>query len=69
MRGLDDNGRRGVEAEQIAEREIRIVNENPLVIRPNGCAACHVLFTIANKMKISEQDTADMLSEALLDNN
>jgi hypothetical protein len=28
MRGLDNNGRRGVEAEQIAEREIRIINEN-----------------------------------------
>jgi len=69
MRGLDNNGRRGVEAERIAEREIRIVNENPLAIRPNGCAACHVLFTIANKMRISEQDTADMLSEVLLDNN
>lgn len=69
MRGLDNNGRRGVEAERIAEREIRIVNENPLVIRPNGCAACHVLFTIANKMKISEQDAADLLSEVLLDNN
>jgi hypothetical protein len=40
-----------------------------LVIRPNGCSACHVLFTIANKMKISEQDAADMFSEVLLDNN
>ena len=68
MIDLDDNKRRAV-AERIAEREIGIVNENPLVIRPNGCAACHVLFTIANKMKISEQDTADMLSEVLLDNN
>ena len=68
MIGLDDNGRR-IEAERIAEREIRIVNENPLLIRSNGCAACHVLFTIANKMKISEQDAADMLSEVLLDNN
>ncbi|MDP8888639.1 MAG: hypothetical protein M3M89_03320 [Thermoproteota archaeon] len=68
MIGLDDNRRR-IEAERIAEREIRIVNENPLVIRPNGCAACHVLFMIANKMKISEQDAADMLSEVLLDNN
>lgn len=67
MIGLDDNRRR-IEAERIAEREIRIVNENPLVIRPNGCAACHVLFMIANKMKISEQDAADMLSEVLLDN-
>jgi hypothetical protein len=68
MIGLDDNKRR-IEAERIAEREIRIVNENPLLIRSNGCAACHVLFTIANKMKISEQDAADMLSEVLLDNN
>jgi hypothetical protein len=42
MMGLDDNGRR-IEAEQIAEREIRIVNENPLVIRPNGCAAYHLI--------------------------
>ena len=58
MRGLDNNGRRAVEAERIAEREIRIVNENPLVIRPNGFAACHVLFTIANKMKIKRTDAA-----------
>ena len=68
MIGLDDNRRR-IEAERIAESEIRIVNENPLLIRSNGCAACHVLFTIANKMKISEQDAADMLSEVLLANN
>jgi hypothetical protein len=41
-----------------------------LLIRSNGCAACHVLFTLANKMNISEQDAADdMLSEVLLDNN
>src|SRR5215212_7044010 len=69
MGGLDNNGRRGVEAERIAEREIRIVNENPLVIRPNGCAACHVLFTIANKMKIKRTGCSYMLSEVLLDNN
>jgi hypothetical protein len=54
MIGLDNKERR-IEAERIAESEIRIVNENPLVIRPNCCAACHVLFMIANKMKISEQ--------------
>jgi hypothetical protein len=68
MIDLDDNERR-IEVERIAEREIRSINENPLIIRSNGCAACHVLFTIANKMKISEQDAADMLSEVLLDNN
>ena len=68
MIDLDDNERR-IEVEQIAEREIRIIKENPLIIKSNGCAACHVLFTIANKMEISEQDAADMLSEVLLDNN
>ena len=29
----------------------------------------YVLFIIANKMKISEQDAADMLSEVFLDNS
>src|SRR5215218_5463217 len=68
MIDLDDNKRRAV-AERIAEREIGIVNENPFVIRSNDCAACHILFTLVNKMKISEQDAADLLSEVLLDNN
>jgi hypothetical protein len=68
MINLDDNKRRAV-AERIAEREIGIVNENSFVIRSNDCAACHILFTLVNKMKISEQDAADLLSEVLLDNN
>lgn len=68
MIDLDDDKRRAV-VERIAEEEIGIVNENPLVVRSNGCAACHVLFILANKMKISEQDAADLLSEVLLDNN
>jgi hypothetical protein len=68
MIDLDDNKRRAL-AERIAEREIGIVNESPFVIRSNGCAACHILFTLVNKMKISEQDAADLLSEVLLDNN
>jgi hypothetical protein len=68
MINLDDNKRRAV-AGRIAEREIGIVNENSFVIRSNDCAACHILFTLVNKMKISEQDAADLLSEVLLDNN
>jgi hypothetical protein len=35
MTGFDDNWRR-IEAERIAGKEIRTVNENPQVIRPNG---------------------------------
>jgi hypothetical protein len=68
MIDFEDNDRRAA-VKRIAEKEIGIVNENPLIIRSNGCAACHILFTLANKMKISEQDAADLLSEALLDNN
>jgi hypothetical protein len=68
MTDLDDNKIRAV-VERIAEKEIGIVNENPFIIRSNGCAACHILFTLANKMKISEQDAADLLSEVLLDKN
>jgi hypothetical protein len=68
MIDLNDNGEM-TEVEQIVKNEIRIINENPSVIKANNCAACHVLFTVANKMKISEQDAADLLSEVLLENN
>jgi hypothetical protein len=64
---LTDNRRR-TEIERIIKNEIRIINENPSVIKANGCAACHVLFTVAKKMRISEQDAADLLSEVLLEN-
>ena len=46
-----------------------VVGDSRTPFANDGCAACHVLFTIANKMKINEQDAADMLSEVLLDNN
>ena len=49
MRGLDDNGRRGVEAEQIAEREIRIVNEN--LWQLDQTAALHVMFFFQLQIK------------------
>jgi len=32
-----------------------------------GCAACHVIFSLKNKTGASEQDCADMLSEVLTD--
>jgi hypothetical protein len=67
MMDLHDNGGR-TEIERIIKNEIRIINENPSVIKANGCAACHVLFTVAKKMRISEQDAADLLSEVLLEN-
>ena len=38
MIDFEDNDRRAA-IKRIAEKEIGIVNENPLIIRSNGCAA------------------------------
>lgn len=65
MVNLDDKSR--LEAEQIIKAEITAVNSNLLVIKGNGCAACHVLFKVKQSMGVSEQDAADLLSEMLLD--
>ena len=56
-------------AEKIIRSEISAVMKNPLKIKQNGCAACHVLFSIMNKMQVSEQDATDLLSEVLLENS
>lgn len=48
-------------AEEIIRGEISAVMKNPLKIKQNGCAACHVLFSIIDKMQVSEQDAADFL--------
>jgi hypothetical protein len=63
---LDDKSR--IEAEQIIKNEMSVVTDNPSIIKGNGCAACHVLFKVKELMHVSEQDTADLLSEVLLDN-
>ncbi len=55
-------------AKEIIYRTIIKVKENPLVIKENGCAACHVLFTLSKEMEINEQDASDLLSEVLFTN-
>jgi hypothetical protein len=55
--------------EGLIRSEVATVKENPSVIKQNGCAACHILFSIINKLQVSEQDAADLLSEILLDNS
>ncbi len=55
-------------ARQIISKEIQKIQNNPLVIKENGCAACHVLSTLSKELQISEQDASDMLSEALFEN-
>lgn len=58
--------------EQMAERiileTIKEINEDPYVVKGNGCAACHVLFTLSKEMKLNEQDASNLLSEILLSN-
>lgn len=55
-------------AKTIISKTIKDINENPYAIKENGCAACHVLFTLSKEMKLNEQEASDLLSEILLSN-
>ncbi|MEP0824290.1 MAG: hypothetical protein HRF40_02275 [Nitrososphaera sp.] len=55
-------------AEQVITQEVDAVAGDPSRIRENGCAACHVLFTLVRQMSLSETDAADLLTEVLLAN-
>ena len=52
-------------AKQIASGEINNVRVNPTIIKQNGCAACHILFKLVDKMQVNESDASDILSEIL----
>jgi hypothetical protein len=52
-------------AKQLISDEITNVSINPLIIKENGCAACHILFNLIDKLQISESDASDILSEVL----
>ena len=51
---------------EIILQQVNNLVTNPSVIKQNGCAACHILFELANKMHISELDATDLLSQILL---
>ena len=53
-------------AEQIISQEVAAVAADSSRVRQNGCAACHVLFTLVRTMDLSETDAADLLTEVLL---
>ncbi len=53
-------------AAQIISQEVNAVACDPARVRRNGCAACHVLFTLVGRMSLSETDAADLLTEVLL---
>lgn len=52
-------------AKSIILQEIHQIDSNASKVKENGCAACHVLFTLVTKMQISEQDASELLSEIL----
>ena len=56
------------DAQKIISKTISNVREYPLVVKENGCAACHVLFILSKEMEITEQDASDLLSEVLFSN-
>jgi len=55
-------------AEKIVAEQVESVSANPALVRGNGCAACHVLFSLRDRMGISEADAAALLSEVLVEN-
>ena len=68
MRRSNNNGSKNgneIEAKEIILREVQNVHNNPSEVRQDGCAACHVLFTLVNKMQISESHASDLLSQIL----
>ena len=52
-------------AKNLTEQEINAVMMMPTRVRENGCVACHILFTLVNRMGISEASASDQLSEIL----
>lgn len=55
-------------AKQIISQEIHKVCADPSTVKGNGCAACHVLYTLIDKMQVSESDASDLLSQILYHN-
>jgi len=52
-------------AKELIENEIDRISTNSSIVRHNGCAACHVLFSLVDKLQTSESDASDLLSEVL----
>jgi hypothetical protein len=52
-------------AKELISDEINKVSNDPSIIRDNGCAACHILFSLIDKLQINESDASDILSEVL----
>ena len=62
---MDPENGNELEAKEIILGELENVRNNPSKVRQDGCAACHVLFTLIDKMQISESRASDLLSQIL----
>lgn len=51
-------------SKEIIENEIRALRAGAIEII-DGCVACHMIFTMVNRLGINESDAADMLSQVL----
>jgi len=49
---------------EIIENEIKALRTGTMDIK-DGCVACHMIFTMVNKLGTNEQDAADLLSQIL----
>src|ERR687892_1899727 len=69
MLNKDDDKNKNNSNENIAKKitldEINNVKDNPSIIKGNGCAACHVLFSIIDKMHVNESEASDLISQIL----
>ena len=52
-------------AKEITSKEINNIKDNPSIIKSNGCAACHLLFSLVDKMHLNESEASDLLSQIL----
>ncbi|MFZ0203069.1 MAG: hypothetical protein WAL46_05180 [Nitrososphaeraceae archaeon] len=52
-------------AKKIIAEEIRSVKDNPSIIKANGCAACHVLFSLKDKIRVNDSKASNLLSQIL----
>ncbi len=64
MEGWDDYENMKI-GKQIILQEMNKVVTNHSIIKQNGCAACHVLSKLVDKLQISESDASDLMSEIL----
>jgi hypothetical protein len=69
MLNKDDNKNSNNSNENIAKKitseEISNIKDDPSIIKANGCAACHVLFSIVDRMHLNESEASDLLSQIL----